>query len=99
MDHDNILEFKISTKTNCPNLSAGLYREIMKDSKRPITLKAIGAGAVNQAVKALASLNSQLESHKTAALFHPTFDTVEFADAEKKYVVIKLNIIIVNVAR
>ncbi|WP_027717798.1 stage V sporulation protein S [Desulfovirgula thermocuniculi] len=45
--------FKVSTKTDTKKLAWAIYH-VLKGSEGEVTLRAIGAGAVNQAVKAMA---------------------------------------------
>lgn len=47
-------ELKVSSKSN-PNSIAGMIAALIKEGETYITLQGIGAGAVNQAVKAIAT--------------------------------------------
>lgn len=49
---DNL--FKVSAKTNPGSLAGAIAEVLRKDSEIPVTAQAIGAGAINQLVKAIA---------------------------------------------
>lgn len=66
---------KVSAKSS-PNLVAGAIAGIVRQSGRA-ELQAIGAGAVNQAVKSIAAASVYLEDDKISIVCKPSFIEVE----------------------
>lgn len=72
------MEFlKVSTKSS-PAAIAGAVAGLVKDNT-PVNLQAVGAGAVNQAVKALAIARGFLIPTGIDLSFAPTFQDIEIA--------------------
>lgn len=85
------MEFlKVSAKSN-PNLVAGAIAGIMRESK-DVELQAIGAGSVNQAVKAVAVARVFLEEDGIGIATVPYFTEVTVGDEARtaiKFVVVR----------
>lgn len=85
------MEFlKVSAKSN-PNLVAGAIAGIMRESK-DVELQAIGAGSVNQAVKAIAVARVFLEEDGIGIAAVPYFTEVTVGDESRtaiKFVVVR----------
>jgi stage V sporulation protein S len=67
--------------SNVQNVAGLLTTSIEKD--RRITLRAIGAGAVNQAVKSIIQARQQLASHGEDLIIRPGFTTVAGNDGNE----------------
>lgn len=84
------MEIKVSSQSN-PNSVAGAIANLIKDNKE-ITILTIGAGAVNQAVKAVIISNGYLAPLGKRAKIEPFFYETEVDD---KYIsAIKLKLIV-----
>lgn len=66
---------KVSAKSS-PNLVAGAIAGIIRESES-VEIQAIGAGAVNQAIKAVAAANVFLEGDGLSVVCKPKFIEVE----------------------
>lgn len=66
-------KLQVATTTNVNKL-AGAITEIIKSEKK-VTLSAIGAGAVNQSVKAIAVARRFIESYGIELVSTPSFRT------------------------
>ena len=72
---------KVSAKSN-PNAVAGALAAVMRE-RATAEIQAVGAGAINQAVKAVAIARTYLkESHIDIACI-PSFITVEISERER----------------
>ena len=80
---------KVSAKSN-PNLVAGAIAGITRENKE-VELQAIGAGSVNQAVKAVAVARVFLEEDGISIACIPGFTEIEVG--EESRTAIKLTII------
>ena len=67
--------------SNVQNIAGLISSSIEKDKR--ITLRAIGAGAVNQAVKAVIQARQQLASHGEDLIVRPGFTTVAGNDGNE----------------
>lgn len=76
MDDDGVL--RVSGSSNTSKLAAAIAHAVYK-GKRP-SLRAVGAGAVNQAVKALAVAQSFVASRAIVLSFRVGFSTVSMPD-------------------
>jgi len=70
--------FKVSSTSN-PNLVAGAVAGTVKDSGKA-EMQAIGAGAINQAVKAVAIAREFLAPSGIDLICIPTFETIKIDD-------------------
>lgn len=66
---------KVSTKSS-PNAVAGAIAGIMREG-RPVCVQVIGAGALNQAVKAIAIARSFVREDGLDPICHPEFADVD----------------------
>ncbi|MBV8285214.1 MAG: stage V sporulation protein S [Candidatus Eremiobacteraeota bacterium] len=72
---------KVSAKSN-PNAVAGALAAALRE-RESAELQAVGAGAINQAVKAVAIARSYLRAAELDLVCTPSFITVEIADNER----------------
>lgn len=78
---NNTIVLKISSKSN-PNAIAGAIAGSLQENKR-VELQAIGAGAVNQAVKAIAIARGFVASSGINLICVPAFSTVIIENEER----------------
>lgn len=78
---ENKMILKISSKSN-PNSVAGVIAGGLQENKR-VELQAIGAGAVNQSMKAIAIARSFVAASGVDLLCIPAFCTVIVENEEK----------------
>lgn len=72
---------KVSAKSN-PNAVAGALAAVMRERDHA-ELQAVGAGAINQAIKAVAIARSYLKGSDIDVVCSPSFITVEISDKER----------------
>jgi stage V sporulation protein S len=72
---------KVSAKSN-PNAVAGALAAALRERERA-ELQAVGAGAINQAVKAIAIARSYLRPSDIDLVCTPSFITVAISDTER----------------
>lgn len=84
------MELKVSSKS-IPQSVAGMIVAMVKEDKQ-ITISTIGAGAVNQAIKAVIIANGYLASLGKRAKIEPFFYELEVE--EKEISAIKLKLIV-----
>ena len=72
---------KVSAKSN-PNAVAGALAAALREREN-VELQAVGAGALNQAVKAVAIARSYLRSSEIDLVCVPSFITVAIGEAER----------------
>ena len=72
---------KVSAKSN-PNAVAGALAAALRE-RESVELQAVGAGAINQAVKAVAIARNYLKSGGADAICVPSFVTVEIGEIER----------------
>ncbi len=72
---------KVSSKSS-PKSVAGAITAITRE-KRPVELQAVGAGAVNQAAKAIAIARSNLALFGIDLVCIPAFDNVMIDDEQR----------------
>lgn len=72
---------KVSAKSN-PNAVAGALAAVIRE-RETAEIQAVGAGAINQAVKAVAIARSYLKDSGVDVVCVPSFITVEIHDHER----------------
>lgn len=72
---------KVSAKSN-PNAVAGALAAVMRE-RSVAEIQAVGAGAINQAVKAVAIARTYLKEGDIEIVCVPSFITVEIMDKER----------------
>jgi stage V sporulation protein S len=72
---------KVSAKSN-PNAVAGALAAALRERDRA-ELQAVGAGAINQAIKAVAIARSYLRPSDIDLICTPSFITVAISDSER----------------
>ena len=72
---------KVSAKSN-PNAVAGALAAALRE-RDSAELQAVGAGAINQAVKAVAIARTYLHASELDAVCLPAFITVEIGEVER----------------
>jgi len=72
---------KVSAKSN-PNAVAGALAAVMRE-RTSAEIQAVGAGAINQAIKAVAIARSYLKDSDIDVVCIPSFITVEISDHER----------------
>jgi stage V sporulation protein SpoVS len=93
-DSENSKVFKVASTTSCTVLASGLFKELTKSPPTELRVRAVGASALNQAIKAVANLNSLLASKNKWASVVPYFDQVKFPDSDKLYTVLEMKLIL-----
>lgn len=94
---DNAKIFKVASTTSCTVLASGLFKELSKIPPTELRLRAVGASALNQAIKAVANLNGLLAAKNKWASIVPYFSEVKFEDSERPYTVMEMKIIVHDV--
>lgn len=77
-DTDRVL--RVSASSSAPSLAAAISHAVYDNKK--VTLRAIGAGAVNQAVKAVAIAQGYVGPRGISLLIRPGFTTVKMNDGD-----------------
>lgn len=80
------MNFKVKSNTNVRQLATSISLCITEENK-DVTLRAIGAGAVNQMYKALAVARGLVASKGIDLLIKPGFDTITENDETKTVMV------------
>lgn len=75
--------FKVSSKTDVKKLASAIYYELKKNGGK-VFLRAVGAGAVNQAVKGIAIARGIAAAMGEDLRMIPGLETVEMKDGIKK---------------
>ena len=83
------MEFKVSSKSN-PNSVAGAIIGVSNENKETI-LVCVGAGAVNQAIKAVAIARGYAAPSGIDFSISPSFKTIYINDDEVSAVSLKIN--------
>lgn len=74
---EEVFVIKVAGKSSVPKVAGSLIKAITENPRRVIELQAIGAGAVNQAVKAMTTARGTLASKGKDLYFIPGFsDTI-----------------------
>ncbi len=71
---------KVKSSSNAPNLASAIANNVYAGKK--VVLRAIGAGAVNQAMKAIAIAQSYVGPRGNILSCRPGFTTVPMPDGE-----------------
>jgi len=80
------------SKTSSPQkLGSAIFHGLTKQPHHPVVLRAIGAGAVNQAVKGLAIANGFLGVNGRSASFKVGFETVSGEQQDVSAMVFRAN--------
>lgn len=79
---------RVSASSSATSLAAAISHGVY-DGRR-VVLRAIGAGAVNQAVKAVAIAQSFVGQRGVSLLVRPGFVTVKMEDAEVSAIILKV---------
>jgi stage V sporulation protein S len=72
---------KVSAKSN-PNAVAGALAAALRE-RESAELQAVGAGAINQAIKAVAIARNYVRASDLDVVCTPSFITVEISDSER----------------
>jgi len=72
---------KVSAKSN-PNAVAGALAAVIRE-RESAEIQAVGAGAINQAIKAVAIARSYLKDSNLDVICIPSFITVAISDNER----------------
>lgn len=80
MDTTNEVLLKVKSSSSASNLAAAIANNVY--DKNEVTLRAIGAAAVNQAMKALAIAQSYVGPRGKVLSCRPGFTTVVMDDGE-----------------
>lgn len=78
-NHNEVL-LKVKSSSSASNLAAAIANNVYEG--REVTLRAIGAAAVNQSMKAVAIAQSFVGPRGRVLSCRPGFTTVEMADGE-----------------
>jgi len=84
----NSVTLRVKASSSASALAAAISHAIY--DKKDVSLRAIGAGAVNQAVKALAIAQSFVASRAISLSFRAGFTTVEMPEGEVTAIVFKV---------
>lgn len=76
--------------TDAKKLALSIVSHRSKNPGQPVVIRAIGAGALNQAVKACIIANRFLISHGVTAYIHPSFNDI--TENETVVTAIELNV-------
>jgi len=84
--HEVVL--RVASRSSCQSLASAISYAVY-DGKE-VTLRAIGAGAVNQAVKAIAIAQGFVAARSLVLYCRPGFTTVEMDDGERSAVILRV---------
>lgn len=87
MNHNEVL-LKVKSSSSASSLAAAIANNVY--ANMDITLRAIGAAAVNQTVKAMAIASSYVGPRGYALSFRPGFATVVMDDGEISALIFKV---------
>lgn len=92
---------RVKSKTDVLRLAASLDHAYTKSPDVPIELHAVGAGALNQAIKGVIILNTRLSNRLKTAVIRPAFSKFhdENVSADKEFTAIRLCVEIKDVYR
>ncbi|MGW0061427.1 stage V sporulation protein S [Streptosporangium sandarakinum] len=79
---------RVKSSSNVSSLAAAVAHAVY--AGKDVTLRAIGAGAVNQAVKSLANAQSFVASRAIVLSFRPGFATVKMPEGETTAIIFKV---------
>lgn len=80
VDNSNEVLLKVSSSSSAANLAAAIANNIY--DAREVTLRAVGAAAVNQSMKAVAIAQSYVGPRGKVLSCRPGFTTITMADGE-----------------
>lgn len=81
---------KVSSTTSVPQLSGSIVHSIDEDRNLPVELRAIGASAVNQMYKGIASARGILAQRGLDLSIIPGFETITEGENSKTALIAKL---------
>lgn len=81
---------KVSSTTSVPQLSGSIVHSVDEDSNVNVELRAIGASAVNQMYKGIASARGILAQRGKDLYIIPGFDTVTEGEQSKTALIARL---------
>ena len=91
---DEILILKATSTSNVPKLATAVYGAFLKCFKerkyKGVQVRAIGAPAVNQAVKAITAAKGRLAANGFDLAISPGFDTTQVEGEDKTVIKLKL---------
>lgn len=88
MDKPNEVLLKVSSSSSAANLAAAIANNVYEGTE--VTMRAIGAAAVNQSVKAIAIAQSYVGPKGKVLSCRPGFATVTMADGEISAMTLKI---------
>lgn len=88
MSEVEVKVIKVSAKTSIPSLTGSIVISI--ESKESVELRAVGAGAVNQMYKGIASARGILANKGKDLLIRPGFAEIEDESGKKTLMVARL---------
>lgn len=86
--------FKVKSSTNVQQLAKGLRISLLEENKS-VTLRAIGAGAVNQMYKSLAITRGYVAVNGKDLLVKPGFDEITDDENDEKRTVMIAELVLV----
>lgn len=87
-DNSREVLLKVSSSSHAPNLAAAIANNIYEGTD--VTLRAIGAAAVNQAMKAIAIAQSYVGPRGMVLACRPGFATVAMSDGDISAMTLKI---------
>lgn len=85
---DNEVILKVSSSSSVASLAAAIANNIYV--KNSVVLRAIGASAVNQSMKAIAAAQAYVGPRGWTLLCRPAFTTIEMPDKSVSALIIKI---------
>ena len=85
---------RVGSSTNPQSLANAIAHAVLDGGRRPVILRAVGAGAVNQAIKASAIARGLVASTGVDLTLRPGFANVPGREAGKEISAIKLEVIV-----
>lgn len=82
MNNEESTLLKVSSATNVSKLAGAVTHLFEADEKRPIRLRAIGSGAINQAVKGIILTNKHLSKRAKICYLLPAFITLRESEEQ-----------------
>ncbi len=83
---DSAVILRVASKTPTVELASAVSHAVYDNGK--VTLRAVGAGAVNQAVKAIAIASGYVAQRGNSLVIRVGFETVKFQDEERTAIVL-----------
>lgn len=85
---ENFKKIRVSSKSSVPQLAGSIVISIEEGNH--VEVRAVGASAVNQMYKSIASARGTLASKGKDLLIKPGFDEIKENDAEKTVMIARL---------